>query len=228
MVGLIVNSKRVYTKGDLPVPLSLWWASANPHCHRWPPNTSRWFWFSLLGVTAPLLCVLVQAKFCLCPPRLESLFSPVLWKAYNQIPLALKARFPGDSQSHCQISRMGSLTWDSEPSQQCENLLGIIVLQSVGSPTWGCGIWFYYECTPPTDSLWLLLCLWTWGILFWGFQHPPVDGCSTVAILVLSQENMCTCPSIPPSWTGLNNVCFKWKILKIKWDNMGKSAFLQL
>ena len=73
--------------------------------------------FDSYGVTVPLLWVLVHAKFCLCPPRLESLFPSVLWKAYNKIPLVFKVRFPGDSQSLCQIPRLGSLTWGSEPSQ---------------------------------------------------------------------------------------------------------------
>ena len=74
--------------------------------------------FDSYGVTVPLLWVLVHAKFYLCPPRLESLFPSVLWKAYNQIPLVFKVRFPGDSQSLCQIPRLGSLMWSSEPSQQ--------------------------------------------------------------------------------------------------------------
>ena len=29
------------------------------------------------------------------------------------------------------------------------------------------GIWFYRDCTPPTISLRLLLCLWMWSIFFW-------------------------------------------------------------
>ena len=64
------------------------------------------------GVIALFLWVLVQARVCLCPPRLGSLFPPVLWKSYNQIPLAFKVRFPGDSQSLCWIPRLGSLTED--------------------------------------------------------------------------------------------------------------------
>ena len=32
--------ERVYTKGDLPVPLSLWSAPADPHLHRRPSSTS--------------------------------------------------------------------------------------------------------------------------------------------------------------------------------------------
>ena len=124
------------------MPLSLWWAPANPHLHRRPSNTSWWFWFSLLGVTAPLLWVLVHTKFRLCPLLLESLLPPVLWKTYNQIPLALKARFPGDSQFLCWIPRLRILTWGSEPSQQYENF-------------------FKYYCSPvcgsPTQQVWVLI-----------------------------------------------------------------------
>ena len=60
-------------------------------------------------------------SFVCALPRLESLFPPVLWKSCNQIPLAFKVWYPGDSQSLYQIPRLGSLTWGSEPSQQQEN-----------------------------------------------------------------------------------------------------------
>ena len=148
------------------------------------------------GVTAPLLWVLVHAKFHLCPPRLESLFSLVLWKSYNQILLAHKARFPGDSQSLC-IPRLGSLRWGWKLSQECENFFGIIVLLSVDHPPGGYGIWFDRDCTPPTILLGLLLCLWTWGISSFGeFQHPPANGCSTAycnfGALLFGGEDECT------------------------------------
>ena len=58
--------------------------------------------------------------------------SPVLWKFCNQIPLAFIFKFPGDSQSFCQIPRLGNLLWALELLQQCENFLVIIVLQFVG------------------------------------------------------------------------------------------------
>ena len=51
----------------------------------------------------------------------------------------------------------------------------------MGHPPIWYGILFYCDCTPPTILLWLLLCLWTWDIFFGGFQHPPVDGCSTAS-----------------------------------------------
>ena len=54
---------------------------------------------------------------------------------------------------------------------------GINVLQSVSHPPSSYGIWFYCDCAPPTVSLWLLLCLWMWGIFFGEFQCLPVDDC---------------------------------------------------
>ena len=91
-----------------------------------PPTLAGRFGSVFCGVTAPFLWVLVYARFCLCTPRLESLFSPVLWKSYNKIPLAFKVRFPGDPQSLCWIPRLGSLIRCSEPSQWWENFFGIM------------------------------------------------------------------------------------------------------
>ena len=64
----------------------------------------------------------------------KSLFPPVLWKFYNQIPLTFKS---GDSQSLCQSPRLRSLMCILEPSQQCENFFDIIVLQFLGHPSGG-------------------------------------------------------------------------------------------
>ena len=121
----------------------------------------------LCGVSAPFFWVLVRARFCLCPPWLESLFTPALRKSYNPILLALNVRFPGDSQSLFQIPRLGSLAWGSEPWRQWENVFGILVLQFVGHPPGRYGIWFYCDSAPPTTVLLWLLCLWTWVTFFW-------------------------------------------------------------
>ena len=48
------------------------------------------------------------------------------------------------------------------------------VCESPTQPLW---IWFYCDCAPPTISLWLLLCLWMWGIFSGEFQCLPVDDC---------------------------------------------------
>ena len=60
---------------------------------------------------------------------LQKSVSPVLWQFCNQIPLASKVKFPGGSQSLCQIPRLANLLWVTE---QCDNLFGVIVLQFVG------------------------------------------------------------------------------------------------
>ena len=127
---------------------------------------------------------------CVCPPRVESLFSPVLSKSCNEIPLAFKVWFSGNSSSRCQTPRLGSLTWGSETSLHWVDFCVIIVLQFVSHPPCSYGIWFYCDCTPPTISLQLLICLWMWGIFsfvfgcevsFLGeFQYLPVNDCSAV------------------------------------------------
>ena len=118
---------------------------------------------------------------CVCPSRVESLFPPVLSKSCNQIPLAFKVWFSGNSSSHCHTPRLGSLTWGSEPSLQWVDFCGISVLQFVSHPPSGYGIWFYCDCIPPTISLRLLLCLWMWGIFFGEFHCLPVNDCSAVS-----------------------------------------------
>ena len=62
---------------------------------------------------------------------LQESVSPVLWKFYNEIPLAFKVKCPGGSQSLCHISQLGNLWWALELLQQCENIFGIIALQFV-------------------------------------------------------------------------------------------------
>ena len=126
---------------------------------------------------------------CVCPPRVESLFPPVLPKSCNQIPVAFKVWFSRNSSSRCQTARLGSLTCGSEPSLQCTDFRGISVLQFVSHPPSSYGIWFYCDSAPPTISLWLLLCLWMWGIFFGEFQCLPVDDYST-SVLKRGSERM--------------------------------------
>ena len=107
----------------------------------------------------------MRTLLCVCPPRVESLFPPVLLKSCNQILLAFNVWFSKNSSSHCRTARLGSLTWGSEPSLQWVDFCGISVLQFVSHPPRSYGSWFYCDCTPPTVSLWLLLCL-GYGVSF--------------------------------------------------------------
>lgn len=104
-----------------------------------------------------------------------SLFPPVLWKSCNQIQMGFKVIFPEDSQALCQVPRLGSLTWGSKPAQQWENSFGLSVLEFVGDPPGGYGVWFCRDCALPTVLLQLLLGLWTRDIFFWRF---PSFSCS--------------------------------------------------
>ena len=52
-------------------------------------------------------------------------------------PAAFKVRIAGDSQSLCQIPRLGSLLWGLARLQQCKNFFGITVLQFVYYPPGG-------------------------------------------------------------------------------------------
>ena len=119
----------------------------------------------------------MHTLLCVCPPRVESLFPPVLSKSCNQFPLGFKVWFSRNFSSRCWTPRLGSLTWGSEPSLQGVDFCHVSVLQSVSHPPSSSGIWFYCDCAPPTISLWLLLCLWMWGIFFGKFQCLPVNDC---------------------------------------------------
>ena len=133
------------------------------------------YWFLLVhcssvcsvsyGITTLFHWVLVCTRFCLSPPRVESQFSPVLWKSCNQIPLVFKVKFPGDSWSLCWISRLGSL-WGSEASQSERNSSVWLVSSLWVAYVEGMGFHFIVICAPPTSSLQRLLCLWMWNIFF--------------------------------------------------------------
>ena len=69
----------------------------------------------------------VQGFVC----ALQESVSPVLWKFYNQIPLAFKVKFPGGSQFLCWIPRLGNLLTVLELLQQWKNFFGVTLLQLV-------------------------------------------------------------------------------------------------
>ena len=147
----------------------------------------------------------MHTLLCVCPPRVESLFPPVLLKFCNQIPVAFKVWFSRNSSSHCQTPRFGSVTWGSEPSLQWVDFCGISVLQSVSHPPSSYGIWLYCDWAPPTISLWLLLCV---SFVFGCAISFLVSSCvflsmivqQLVVILVFSQEGVRARLSTSRSW----------------------------
>ena len=156
----MVNSKRVCAEGNLLVPCP-WGEPLPTHTSPGgPPTLAGSSGSATCGVTASVLWVLVCRTCWLCPPRLESLFSPVLWKAYNQIRLGFPAPFSNlQAGKPNVVFRIFTTMWE------------LLVLLS--SRLWvthpeGMGFDFFVcDCAPPTISLWLLLCFWTWGISFW-------------------------------------------------------------
>ena len=175
------HTKEYFPELLLPVSLFSWWDTATPRLCRRPSNSSMYVWLSLLQCHCSFLWVPVRTLLCMCPPRVESLFPPVLSNSCNQILIAFKVWFSRNSSSHCWTPRLGNLTWGSEPSLQWVDFCGISVLQLVSHPPSSYGSWFYCDCAPPTISLWLLLYLWMWGIFFGEFQCLPVNDCSAVS-----------------------------------------------
>ena len=96
---------------------------------------------------APFSWLLVHTRF-MC--ALKESVSPVLWKFYNQIPLASKVKFPGGSQFLCRISTLGNLWWTIELSEQCKSFFAIIVLQFVGCLLDGSTVWLMVTSSKKT------------------------------------------------------------------------------
>ena len=189
-----------------------------------PPILAGGFGSVSCGGTALFLWVLVLARFCLCPPRLESLFPPVLWKSYNQIPLALKVGFSADSQSLCQ-SPGGKPDVVFQVFTALGELLWYYCSPVCGSPTGGYEIWFYCDCVPSTVLLWLLLYLWT-RVSFFGRFQRSADACSIASCdfgaLAGGDKCMSFCYAIL-NWKFLSAL-----ILSLRTTNMHPFALLLL
>ena len=128
--------------------------------------------------------------------------SPVLWKSCNQIPLAFKARFCGNSVS-------------SEDPQAGKPDVGFSTFTTVKERLW-------YYCSPvcrsPTWWVWDLILSWLCPSYHLAVASLPLDmeyifliGSNIllsmvvqqlVVILVLSQDEMSARSSTPPSETG--------------------------
>ena len=109
------------------------YGAAGHHQPALPPETPRHSQASLgqsLVGSLPLSPGFWCTQGFVC--ALQKSVSPVLCKFYNQIPLPSKVKFPGGSQSLCQIHRLGNLLWALELLQQCKNFFGVIVLPFVG------------------------------------------------------------------------------------------------
>ena len=97
---------------------------------------------------------LVCTRPCVCPPRVEFLFPPVLWNSCSQSPLAFKARFSGGFSSSCQTRQTVEPDMGVRTFIPVGELLWYSYFSVCGLPTPVCmGFDFYCDFTPPTISL---------------------------------------------------------------------------
>ena len=149
-----------------------------------------------------------------------SLFPPGLWKSCNQIPLAFKVRFPRDSQSLCHIPKLGILTWASQLHNSGRTSL--VLLFSSLWVTYPAGMGFdFIVIAPLLLSRCSFFFVFGCGVSFFGgFQHPPVNGCSTVSCNfgILKGGDECT---------SLYSTILNWKSLTLFFSflKLGFSCF---
>ena len=105
---------------------------------------------SVFWVTVPFLWVLVYIRFCLYPPRLESI-SPSPMEVLLSNPAGLEDQIPWGFPVPF---------WDPQNLHNSGRTSLVLFSPVCGSPTGWYVIWFYHACTLPTISLWLILCLW--------------------------------------------------------------------
>ena len=163
---------------------------------------------------------------CVCLPRVESLFPPVLLKSCNQIPVAFKVWFSRNSSFRCQTPRLGSLTWGSEPSLQWVEFCGINFLQSVSHPPSSYEIWLYCDCSPPTISQWfsfVFRCGVSFLVSFSVFLLMIVQ--QLVVILVFSQQGVRSSPSTLPSWFQSRHLSFLDHGIHYQWSDYFKAPY---
>ena len=171
MVWLLATSKRIYTWLLLPVPLSTWWAIADPQLCRRSSDTHRYVWLTVLwghcsfplGLDAHRF-VCASQEWSLCFP--QSYGGPVI-----------KFHLPSKSDS------LGILSTFADP-QAGESDVGLRIFTMVRELLWYCSpvcgspdkyrIWFYHDCAPFTILLEFLHCPWMWVIFSW---WVPVSFC---------------------------------------------------
>ena len=139
---------------------------------------------------------------CVCPPRVESLFPPVLWNSCSQFPVAFEVYSLGIPPPVA-----GPPGWEAWPGAQN--------LHSMSGLLW-------YKCSPvcesPTQELWHLILLWlrpsyhlivaspfsldVWYLFWW----VPVSSCWWLSSSSLwfwcsrKREWDRSRPSTQPSW----------------------------
>lgn len=167
LVGPSLDTKMVTSRKPtlVNIPCNVCYQCLCPHSQlqlttSTPGDPSRPIGMSRPGSYAVTVffCVLVCIEIEVFPPRVESLFLPVLWSSCTQAPLAFKFKYSGVSFSLCQTLQLwGILIQGSELSRISKNLCD--KYNYLCCPTSGYGIW---SCKSTTPIVLLLfpLCLW--------------------------------------------------------------------
>ena len=156
------------------------------------------------GIPVPFLWVLVCMRFCLCPLWLKSLFPPVFWKSYNQIPLAFRSDSLESPSSF--VRSLGLEAWHGIQNLHNSGRTSLVLLFS--------SLWVTHPMVTGLDFIVIMPLLLSCFVFFFVF------GCGVsffflvcssillsivvqqlVAVLVLFQGEMSACPSTLPSWT---------------------------
>ena len=133
-----------------------------------------------------------------CPFQDWSLFPEVLWKSYNQIPLAFKVRFPGDPQSLCRIPRLEA--WHGVQNFHKRQRASLVLFFS--------SLWFAHPAGMEFDFIMIVPLLPSHCSFFFVFGHRlsffggflSMAVQQLVVILVFSQKGMSARHSTLPSW----------------------------
>ena len=203
----MVTSKRVYVKGDLPgllLPVPCPCGEPMPtHASTGDPPTPAGSFGSVSWVVcSAFLWVLLCTRFCLCPPRLESLLPSVLWKFYNQIC------WPSSSDSlgipSAFIGSPGCEAWHGFQNLHNSGRTSLVLLFS--------SLWVTHPADMGFDFSWLhsSYCLTATSSLSSDMVYLFLVGSSIllsmvvqqlVVILVLLQEEVSAYLSTLSSWT---------------------------
>ena len=118
-LGLILIGRAMFNKSLIQFSVGGWGCNPSllfglrPNCLPKPPpeiprHSQRSLTRFLVGTLLLSPCFWYAQGYVWALPVSAS---PVLWKFYNQIPLASKVKFPGAPQSLCQIPQLGNLLW---------------------------------------------------------------------------------------------------------------------
>ena len=133
------------------------------------------------GVTVPFLCVLVHEWFCFCPPRVKSLFLPVL-EVLQLNPCGLQSQIPWGFL----VPLSDSPVWENWCVAQNLHNSGRTSLVLFFSSLWlaylvGMGFDFIIISPLLPSHCGFSFVFWGRVSLFGGFQCPTINGFSTTS-----------------------------------------------